>query len=162
MYVRKNLNHCKNETCGYCALHCPYCGEHALLLDREEMRRMRCSRCGQEESLPPPTFLELRPRQVLAISGRSIGHWRAQATHLSPHFQYRWRSTLQYLDPASSGAISYVDDLVCRYLHQMPLDDEIYLLRGRMARRVFQRLLEADPASAPVGRETEAYPDDWF
>jgi len=45
---------------------------------------------------------------------------------------------------------------------QIPFDDELYLLRGKAARRLFQRHLEANPTLSPVGDGDPTYLDDWF
>ena len=70
---------------------------------------MRCPTCGREDDLVPPQMIAMRHRQVLAISRRAIRDWKAQARQLSPRFHHRWRSTLYYLDPASSAALSRLD-----------------------------------------------------
>jgi hypothetical protein len=146
-----------------CALHCPYCGQRPIVLD-VEVRRMRCPTCGQEEDLVPPEMIAMRHRQVLALSGRTIREWKAKAQQLSPRFHHRWRSTLHYLDPATSAALSRMDDLITVYAvpGQFPYDDELFLIRGKAARRLFQRWLDANPTLSPVGDGDPTYLDDWF
>jgi hypothetical protein len=154
---------CENVDCIFCAIHCPYCGQWPIVLEVED-RRMRCPTCGAEEYLVHPETILSTHLSVQALSGRSIPEWKAKARQLSPRFHHRWRSALQYLDPATSAALSRMHDLRRVYGAggQIPFDDELYLIRGRAARRFFLRYLAAHPNASPVGAGTTAYLDDWF
>jgi hypothetical protein len=125
---------------------------------------MRCPSCGQAEDLVHPQFIAARHQQVLAISGCTIREWKTKAQQLSPRFHHRWRSTLHYLDPATSAALSRMDDLARVYGRPgtIPLGDELYLLRGKTARRLFDGHLEANPQLSPVGDGDLVYLEDWF
>jgi ribosomal protein S27E len=154
---------CGRPDCIFCAIHCPYCGQWPIVLEVED-RRMCCPTCGRTEDLVHPKMIVMRHRQVLALTGRSIPEWKAKARQLSPRLRHRWRSALNYLDPATSAALSRMDDLYCVYgdAHMFPAEDELYVLRGKAARRLFQRLLEANPALSSADGGDLAYVDDWY
>jgi hypothetical protein len=128
----------------------------------ERGEQMECQACGHYETTFHPEFVRLRDLQVRVLTGSSIRDWKAKAQQLSPRFHHRWGSTLQYLDPATSAAISRMDDLARVYAAQIPYDDELFLIRGKAARRLFQSHLEANPTLSPVGDDERAYVDDWF
>jgi hypothetical protein len=153
------ISRCEDPTCPGCSLHCPECGAalDALELDLEA-GRMRCPRCGLEEDLPHPEFIAARHRQVLAISGRSITQWKAQARQLNARFHHRWRSTMNYVDPASSAALSHADDLMVT----MGYSEDAAICLAQEAKAELQRMIDADPGLVQLGELHAACLDDWF
>ena len=102
---------CGDPGCPYCRMHCPYCGSTAIVFDFHGLR-MGCPACRQSTTLPMADFVEMRHRQVRDLTGRGIDDWKARARQLAAPFPYRWRTTLCYLDPAASAAITRCDDLM--------------------------------------------------
>ena len=107
----KSNNSCADPECPFCAIHCPYCGSTEIFFDTHE-GSMGCPACRKGTALPAPEFVEMRHRQVRELTGRGIDDWKARARQLAAPFPYRWRTTLCYLDPASSAALSRCDDLM--------------------------------------------------
>jgi hypothetical protein len=149
---------CGESDCILCALHCPYCGQWPIVLHGEgKTGQARCPTCGQAEDLPHPKMIELRHRQVPALSGRTIPEWKAQGRQLGTEFHHRWRRTLDYLDPAASAALSFADDLM---IHGYPEDQAINL--AREAKRDLQDHINTHPGVVDIGRQDLVYPEDWF
>jgi hypothetical protein len=143
--------------CPLCALHCPYCGAQDLAIAVDE-ELMACRACGHSEDLPHPELIHLEDRLAREISGHSIQDWKAKAQQLDPIFHHRWRSTMLYLDPASSAAISHAHGLM---IGGMPEDEAI--ARAKQARVALQRVIDADPALATAPRPGDIpFLDDWF
>jgi hypothetical protein len=147
---------CGKVDCVLCALHCPYCGQHPLVVDIDEVR-MRCPRCGAGEDLPHPELIESRHRQVPVLSGHSISEWKARGCQLNREFHHRWRHTMNYLAPAASAALSYVDQLM---IEGCPEDEA--LSRAQQALPGLQQYSDAHPEALYDGEANEAYLDDWF
>jgi hypothetical protein len=119
---------------------------------------MTCRVCGESEEVPPLELIQLEDRLARAISGHSIQDWKAKARQLATIFHRRWRSTMCYLDPASSGAISHAHDLMIR---GMPENEAIP--RAKLARVILQRAIDADPTLATAPQPDDpAFLDDWF
>jgi hypothetical protein len=138
-------------------IHCPYCGSQDIArgVDKE---LMTCRACGESEEIPPLELIQLEDRLARAISGHSIQDWKAKARQLATIFHRRWRSTMCYLDPASSGAISHAHDLMIRGMREEDADP-----RAQVARVILQRAIDADPALASIPQPHDsAFLDDWF
>jgi hypothetical protein len=117
----KSNNSCADPECHFCAIHCPYCGSRDLMFDPHE-GSLGCPTCRQGTALPAAEFVQMRHRQVRELTGRGIDDWKARARQLAAPFPYRWRTTMCYLDPVSSAALSRCDDLMINgmtYVHAM-------------------------------------------
>jgi ribosomal protein S27E len=155
----KHMDGCDDPECLYCALHCPYCGTTNLMLDHDA-ERMACPVCGQEDRLPCPEFFIRRRREILALSGLSLQEWKVKAKTLSPTLRYRWRSTVRYLAPAVSAAMSRHDDLV---LSGWSDDDAMARVKTELPE--IERLVAADPAGTSTLEdegEVLLFLEDWF
>jgi hypothetical protein len=149
---------CGEPDCIFCALHCPYCGQWPIVLEMED-RCMRCPACKQADELIHPLMIAQRHAQVLAISGRSIAEWKTIGRQLSGLFHHRWRTTMDYVDPAASAALSHADDLM---IHGMPWEEA--QPRVQTAKVLLQRIIDADPSGVQrtPDQRREPYPDDWY
>jgi hypothetical protein len=151
---------CEDPTCPSCSLHCPNCGADLDILELDpEAGLVRCPRCDLEEALPHPEMIAMRHRQVLAISGRSIPEWKAQARQLHARFHHRWRSTMSYLDPASA-ALSHADDVMVT----TRCDEDVAIVLAQEAYQELQHMICQDPSLAHVRyKDLETpYLDDWY
>jgi hypothetical protein len=143
--------------CPLDTIHCPYCGSQDIARGVGK-ELMICRACGESEEIPPLELIQLEDRLARAISGQSIQDWKAKAKRLTTVFHRRWRSTMCYLDPVSSAAISHAHDLMIRGMRE---DDAIP--RVKLARVMLQRVIDADPALAPAPQpDDSAFLDDWF
>jgi hypothetical protein len=138
-------------------LHCPYCGSRDLAIAVDE-GLITCRACGKSEDLPHPEMIRLTERLAREISRQSIQDWKMKAQQLGAVFHQRWRSTLCYLDPASSAAMAYAHDLM---MHGTPEDEAIAW--AKQARVELQQKMDADPAwvTAPPPDDL-AFLDDWY
>jgi hypothetical protein len=148
---------CGEPGCLFYALHCPYCGQWPLVFADERHGQVECPACGQAEDLLHPQMIELRHRQVPALSGRTIPEWKAQGRQLGAEFHHRWRRTMDYVDPAASAALSHADDLM---IHGYPEDQAIKL--AREAKPELPQHIDANPQVLRIGRDNLVYPEDWF
>jgi len=147
---------CGEPDCILCTLHCPYCGQWPIVFTNEARGLVQCPACGQEEALLPAQMIDLRHRQVPALSGRTISEWKAQGRQLGAEFHHPWRRTMDYLEPASSAALSYADDLM---VHGYPEEQAIKL--AREANPELQQYIDVNP-QVLRRRDNLVYPEDWF
>ena len=99
--------------CPWDTLHCPYCGSHDITRGGDK-EMMTCRACGESKEIPPLELIQLEDRLARAISAPSIQDRKAKARQLTTIVHRRWRSTMCYLDPASSAAISHAHGLMLR------------------------------------------------
>jgi hypothetical protein len=147
---------CGLPECIFCALHCPYCGQWPIVLEVQD-GQMRCPTCGETEDLVHPKLIEIRHRQVLALTGRTIADWKVRARQLSPGFHHRWRTALGYLAPAACAAIARADDL-----QVVGWDEEQALAQAKADMAELERLAAESPrAYSEQPDDLEAFLDDW-
>lgn len=138
--------------CPYCALHCPECGAERITLTVDGIR---CRTCGaSDDAVPAVEFIRIRQRQVQALTGQSIGYWKARGSQLAVPLRYRWRSTLAYLNPVVCALLSRMDDL---QLHGWTEAEA--LAQAELDRQEMAGLVAANPRPQ---RLDLVFLDDWF
>jgi hypothetical protein len=147
-------HHCEAPDCSYYALHCPDCGEKALI--DLEAGWMTCPTCGKEEYLPATECMRQRAYQVLAITGQSIEDWRARGKQLDRRFHFRWMTTLGYLHPVAYAAIVWAD----HFAYEQGLSAEEAVAEILLDTPELQRQFDAHPELF----RTDGVPftEDWF
>jgi hypothetical protein len=105
-----------------------------------------------------PEFVEMRHRQVRELTGRGIDDWKARARQLAVPMRWRWRTTLCYLDPVASAAITRCDDLMLNGLTYVDAMAQVKATLPELQRYV------AEHPSLDTTRLLESAPflDDWL